>query len=64
MAFADEPRNHTFQVNDNWSKLKEANVEEVSVDTQLDSFPDGGWRAWSVVVGVSVAFHCSIAKTP
>lgn len=40
--------------------LDDACLEKASVETQLDSpdpvstCPDGGWRAWSVVVGVSV----------
>lgn len=28
----------------------------------LSTFPEGGWRAWSVVLGVYVYFHLSLRR--
>jgi hypothetical protein len=63
MTFENKSKDGLFKIDENESKFKEVNVEEVSGDTQLDSFPEGGWRAWGVVVGVLVAFYCFIAIT-
>ena len=30
--------------------------------TPLSTFPEGGWRAWSVVLGVYVYFHLSLRR--